>query len=86
MTRLDEVKTEMNNAVQHAGQGHPKTLWSKFYLKGIVNNYFIRQHNYKNCIVQPYKISLSLKIGNYALMLWIRREQLKGNFMLHNRA
>ena len=42
MTRLDEVKTEMNNAVHHAGQGHPKTLWSKFYLKGIVNNYFIR--------------------------------------------
>ena len=33
MTRLDEVKTEMNNAVHHAGQGHPKTLWSKFYLK-----------------------------------------------------
>ena len=33
MKRLDEVKTEMNNAVHHAGQGHPKTLWSKFYLK-----------------------------------------------------
>jgi chromosome segregation ATPase len=33
MTRLDEVKTEMNNAVHHAGQGHPKTLWSKFFLK-----------------------------------------------------
>ena len=33
MTRLDEVKTEMNNAFHHAGQGHPKTLWSKFYLK-----------------------------------------------------
>ena len=33
MTRLDEVKTEMKNAFHHAGQGHPKTLWSKFYLK-----------------------------------------------------
>ena len=33
MTRLDDVKTEMKNALNHAGQGHPKTLWSKFYLK-----------------------------------------------------